>query len=114
MTNQKERRRVTEQGCWKQNRLINATTEAVLEAIEELTFLDEGDLVGPTSNDVLQSLSIGLSLSEVEQSLAALTELGLLGTGECICNCGQRIYFTICANGVPLILHEQEGSFYVN
>lgn len=99
---------------WKENRLVQSTAEAILEAVDELTFLDNGDLVGPTSKDILRELPVGVSLSDVETGLSVLTEMGLLRADECGCDCGFRIYFRVCGNGVPLVLHECEIDTTVN
>jgi len=99
-------KRNTQKDNWKQNRVLHATTVTILDIVEEFTFVDDGHLVGPTSDQVRQELPFEASLAEVEGHLALLTEFGLLGTDQCACgNCGSRIYFHVCENGVPLILH---------
>lgn len=102
------------QSNWKQNSLVQATAEAILEVVDELTFVDDGDLVGPSSRDILRALPAGVSLSDVEANLSVLTEMGLLRADECGCDCGSRIYFRVCGNGVPLVLHECESDTTAN
>jgi hypothetical protein len=90
---------------------INETnTGLILDIIDDLTFVtNEGQLVGPTAEEILREIPEGPTLSELEGILECLQAGELIGEKRCVCGSREsRIYFRLCEHGVPMILHSPE------